>query len=182
VCVLTLPLTAPPDKFLFGFGPGGELGPQSRTPEAQLSELIAAGVTTAVGILGTDPVSRSLPNLLFKVKYVRGQRRPVGKRIRLIPSHAYVMPLDRRRAINNDGLTAFMHTGAYRVPVPVLTTSVMDDIALIQEVVGVGEIAISDSRSSNPSVDELTRIASDARVGADLESHYRHCLANDIAA
>jgi len=78
------------------------------------------------------------------------------------------------RAINNDGLTAFMHTGAYRVPVPVLTTSVMDDIALIQEVVGVGEIAISDSRSSNPSVDELTRIASDARVGADLESHYCH--------
>jgi beta-aspartyl-dipeptidase (metallo-type) len=47
---------------------GGELGPQSRTPEAQLSELIAAGITTAVGVLGTDPVSRSLANLLFKVK------------------------------------------------------------------------------------------------------------------
>jgi len=65
----TLPLTAPLDEsFILRLGPGGELGPQSRTPEAQLSELIAAGVTTAVGILGTDPVSRSLPNLLFKVK------------------------------------------------------------------------------------------------------------------
>jgi beta-aspartyl-dipeptidase (metallo-type) len=68
------------------------------------------------------------------------------------------------RAINADGLTAYMHTGAYRVPTPVLTTSVMDDIALVAEVVGVGELAVSDSRSSVPSFDELARIASDARV------------------
>ena len=59
-----------------------------------------------------------------------------------------------------------MHTGSYRVPVPVLTTSVMDDISLIHEVVGIGELAISDSRSSVPSFDELARIASDARVCA----------------
>ena len=68
------------------------------------------------------------------------------------------------RALNIDGLTAHMHSGAYRVPTPLLTTSVMDDIALIHEVVGVGEIAVSDSRSSVPSFDELARIASDARV------------------
>ena len=74
------------------------------------------------------------------------------------------------RGLNNDGLTAHMHTGSYRVPVPVLTTSVMDDISLIHEVVGIGELAISDSRSSVPSFDELARIASDARVW-DLQ----HC-------
>jgi len=54
--------------FILFFLKGGELGPQSRTPEALLSELILAGITTPIGVLGTDSVSRSLPNLLAKVK------------------------------------------------------------------------------------------------------------------
>ena len=40
-------------------GGGGEAGPSSRTPEARLSELLLAGITTVCGILGTDSVSRS---------------------------------------------------------------------------------------------------------------------------
>jgi beta-aspartyl-dipeptidase (metallo-type) len=42
------------------------------------------------------------------------------------------------------------------------------DIALIEEVIGVGEIAVSDHRSSCPSTDELIRIAAHARVGGML--------------
>lgn len=40
-------------------GGGGEAGPASRTPEATLSQLLGAGITTAVGVTGTDSVSRS---------------------------------------------------------------------------------------------------------------------------
>lgn len=70
--------------------------------------------------------------------------------------------------MNNDGITAFMFTGAYRVPLPLLTSSPMTDIVLIHEVIGVGELAISDYRSSVPSFDELARIASDCRVASLL--------------
>lgn len=37
-------------------GGGGEAGPWSRTPEITLSKIIRAGVTTVVGLLGTDDV------------------------------------------------------------------------------------------------------------------------------
>lgn len=49
-------------------GGGGEAGPASRTPEAQLSELLNGGITTAVGILGTDAMSRIQENLLTKCR------------------------------------------------------------------------------------------------------------------
>ncbi len=47
------------DNHVHVTGGGGELGPESRCPEAQLSQLFSAGITTLVGILGTDSVSRS---------------------------------------------------------------------------------------------------------------------------
>ena len=40
-------------------GGGGEAGPASRTPEAALSQLIQSGLTTVVGVTGTDSVMRS---------------------------------------------------------------------------------------------------------------------------
>jgi len=42
------------------------------------------------------------------------------------------------------------------------------DIALIDEVIGVGEVAISDHRSSFPTTEELIRITEHARVGGML--------------
>jgi beta-aspartyl-dipeptidase (metallo-type) len=59
-------------------------------------------------------------------------------------------------------------TGSYRVPVRTLTGSVRDDLALIPDFIGVGEIAIADHRGSQPSPFELARIAADAGVGAML--------------
>lgn len=116
-------------------GAGGEGGPASRTPELQLSDMIKAGVTTVVGCLGTDGITRSVESVLMKVKSLRAE-----------------------------GVSAWMYTGSYQVPTPTITGDIARDIALIEEVIGVGEVAVSDHRSSVPSLEELTRIAAHARV------------------
>ena len=116
-------------------GGGGEQGPVSRVPECPLSELTRNGVTTVLGLLGTDGVSRSLPNLLFKC-----------------------------RALNEEGVSCYALTGSYQYPSPVMTGSVIDDIALIGEIIGC-KVALSDHRSSNLTKEELIRLAGDVRMG-----------------
>jgi beta-aspartyl-dipeptidase (metallo-type) len=116
-------------------GGGGEGGPSSRMPELQLSMMIEGGVTTVVGCLGTDGFTRSVESVLMKVKSLRSQ-----------------------------GVSAWMYTGAYQVPPPSITGDIMKDIALFEEIIGVGEVAISDHRSSVPTVNELAKIAAQARV------------------
>lgn len=120
-------------------GAGGEGGPATRTPEMQLSHMIEAGVTTVVGCLGTDGFTRSFESVLMKVKSLRAQ-----------------------------GVSAWMYAGAYQVPTPTLTGDVGRDLSLIDEVIGVGEIALSDHRSSHPGTDELKRLVAHARVGGML--------------
>jgi len=120
-------------------GGGGEAGPASRLPEVTFEELVSAGITTCVGCLGTDDVTRHLEDLLAKA-----------------------------RALSVLGLTVYIYTGSYRVPPVTLTGSVRRDLVLIPEVLGVGEIAVSDHRSSQPTLEELLRIAADARVGGML--------------
>lgn len=120
-------------------GAGGEGGPYTRTPEMPINLMIEGGLTGIVGCLGTDGMTRNLESVLMKVK-----------------------------AIREAGLNAWMYTGAYQVPTPTFFGDVGKDIALIDEIIGVGEIAISDHRSSWPSVQELRRIAAHARVGGML--------------
>lgn len=120
-------------------GAGGEGGPATRTPEMQLSEMISAGVTTVIGCLGTDGFGRSVDSVLMKVKALRGE-----------------------------GVSAWMYTGSYQVPTPTITGDVARDILMIEEVIGVGEVAISDHRSSCPSNKELTRLTAHARVAGML--------------
>jgi beta-aspartyl-dipeptidase (metallo-type) len=117
-------------------GGGGEGGPRTRTPELTLSKITTAGVTTVVGCLGTDDVTRRPENLLAKA-----------------------MQLDE------EGISAYIYTGSYQFPPLTVTGSVRKDIALIPKVIGVGEIAVSDHRSSQPTFDELCRVAAEARVG-----------------
>ena len=116
-------------------GGGGEQGPASRCPECPLTALTLNGVTSVLGLLGTDGTSRSVENLLYKC-----------------------------RALNEEGVTAWMLTGSYQYPSPVMTDSVIRDIALIDRVVGC-KIALSDHRSSTLTVQELIRLASDVRMG-----------------
>jgi beta-aspartyl-dipeptidase (metallo-type) len=120
-------------------GAGGEGGPATRTPEMQLSHMLEAGVTTVIGCLGTDGMTRNVESVLMKVKGLR-----------------------------QEGVSAWMYTGAYQVPTPTITGDVGRDIALIEEIIGVGEIAISDHRSSFPTTEELIRLTEHARVGGML--------------
>ena len=117
-------------------GGGGEAGPETRVPPVALSRLTLGGVTTAVGVLGTDDTVRTTAELVTVARGLVAQ-----------------------------GLSAWCHTGGYHVPLTTATGSVRGDIALIDLVIGVGELAISDHRSSHPTLDELLRIAGDAHVG-----------------
>ena len=117
-------------------GGGGEAGPHTRVPPVALSRLTLGGVTTAVGVLGTDDVVRS-PAELATVA----------------------------RGLAAEGLSAWCYTGGYHVPPATITGSVRGDLVLVDVVLGVGELAVSDHRSSQPTLDELLRVAGDAHVG-----------------
>jgi beta-aspartyl-dipeptidase (metallo-type) len=120
-------------------GAGGEGGPRTRTPEMHLDLMLQGGITTVIGCLGTDGMTRTVESVLMKAK-----------------------------ALRQDGMSAWIYTGSYQVPPPTILGDVGKDIAMIDEVIGVGEIAISDHRSSYPTVDELIRLAGHARVGGLL--------------
>jgi beta-aspartyl-dipeptidase (metallo-type) len=120
-------------------GAGGEGGPATRTPELSAAALLAGGTTTAVGCLGADGVTRTISALLMKAKGLR-----------------------------EEGVSAWIYTGAYQVPLPTLLGDVAEDLSFVEEVVGVGEVAVADHRSSHLSVDELVRLASRARIGGML--------------
>jgi beta-aspartyl-dipeptidase (metallo-type) len=117
-------------------GGGGEGGPRTRTPEITLSQITRAGVTTVVGCLGTDDVTRKIETLLAKAMQ-----------------------------LEEEGISTFIYCGSYQFPPPTITGWIRGDIALIPKVIGVGEIAVSDHRSSQPTFEELARIAAEARVG-----------------
>lgn len=119
-------------------GGGGEMGPASRMPELQLEDFALNGVTSVLGLLGTDGVSRSLENLLFKC-----------------------------RALAAQGMTTRMLTGSYAYPSKTLTGSIQRDLCLVEQVIGV-KIAISDHRGAAVSAAELARVMADARVGGML--------------
>jgi len=126
------------DQHVHVTGGGGEGGYRNRVPELMLSDCIKGGVTTLVGLLGTDATTRSVENLVAKTKELK-----------------------------EGGLTAYCLTGAYEYPSPTLTGSVKRDIVFIEEVIGV-KLAISDHRCSNISREDLIRLASEARLGGVL--------------
>lgn len=123
------------DQHVHVTGGGGEGGMTTRCPELSINDAIEAGVGTIVGLLGTDGITRSVENLVAKTK-----------------------------ALREYGFFAHCLTGAYEVPSPTLTGSVMKDIAFIDECIGL-KIAISDHRCSHPTYDELVRLAGQVRLG-----------------
>ena len=127
------------DAHVHILGGGGEGGPKTRTPEIKLTDITTAGVTTVCGLLGTDGTTRTISNLLAKAKGLRAE-----------------------------GISAYTYTGSYQIPVRTLTGNITDDIILLEEMIGTGEIAISDHRSSSATNAELQRIISDTRVAGIL--------------
>lgn len=116
-------------------GGGGEAGFKTRVPPVPLSRFTAAGITTVVGLLGTDDVARGPAELLATLY-----------------------------ALREEGLNAYGYAGGYHVPPATLTGSVRGDLVFVEALIGVGEVAISDHRSSQPTCDELLRIASECHV------------------
>ncbi len=120
-------------------GGGGEGGYTSRLGEITLEEIISGGVTTVIGLLGTDNRTKSLVALLAKA-----------------------------RALEEQGITAFIYSGSYEVPIVTLTGDITQDMVLIDKVIGAGEIAVSDHRSTVCSMEEIAKLASKTHIGGML--------------
>ena len=59
------------DRHVHVTGGGGEGSFHTRTPQIQLSSIIKAGITAVVGLLGTDDMSRTIEDLIAKIKIGR---------------------------------------------------------------------------------------------------------------
>jgi beta-aspartyl-dipeptidase (metallo-type) len=123
------------DSHVHVTGGGGESGPASRVPPVALSSLTRGGITSCVGLLGTDGTTRNVASLVAATL-----------------------------ALRSEGLSAWCWTGSYEVPPITLTGSVRSDIVFVDPVIGVGEVAISDHRSSQPTFEEIARLAADCHV------------------
>jgi len=120
-------------------GGSGEQGFSTQTPEIYASELARAGITTIGGCLGVDTTTKTMAGLVAKAK-----------------------------GLNEEGLTAYVWSGGYALPPATLMRSVREDILFISEVIGAGEVAISDERSGNHDPLELSKLVKDAYVGGLL--------------
>jgi beta-aspartyl-dipeptidase (metallo-type) len=127
------------DSLVHISGGGGEGSFKTRTPEMQLTDATTAGVTTVIGALGTDATTRSLWDLVAKT-----------------------------RALNEEGLSAYCYTGSYQIPCVSICADIREDIILVNEMIGVGEVAIADNRSSQPDMQMLAGVAAEARVAGML--------------
>ena len=136
------------DKILFpGFldchvhiiGGGGEGGFRTRTPEISVISLVEAGITTVVGCIGTDGVCRNMRSLIAKAK-----------------------------GLEEEGITSYCYTGSYEIPVKTITESIKGDLMMVDKLIGVGEIALSDHRSSQASYQEFVNTVAQSRVGGLL--------------
>lgn len=126
------------DQHVHMIGAAGGGGPVSRTREIKIQQILQAGVTTAVGCLGLDVVTRDLKRLLVKA-----------------------------RALEEQGITTFIYAGAYVVPSPTLTGSIEGDLVLVSEVVGV-KLGLGEPSSTFPGEEPLQRLLTAARRGALL--------------
>ena len=127
------------DPHVHILGGGGEGGPATRAPEIRVEDCASAGVTTVIGCLGTDSITRHLSSLLAKA-----------------------------RALEIEGLSTWIYAGAYNLPAPTITGSVRSDLVLIDKIIGAGEIALSDHRSSQPTYEEFLELVAECRVGGLL--------------
>ena len=123
------------DRHVHVIGGGGQQGFASLAPEVTVSELVACGTTTVVGLLGTDGFVKDLPTLYAKVK-----------------------------ALTQEGLSAYMLTGYYGLPTPTLMGCVAEDLIYIDKVIGC-KLAMSDDRSAFPTEQEILRLVNQVRLG-----------------
>ncbi|HJC66589.1 MAG: beta-aspartyl-peptidase [Lachnospiraceae bacterium] len=120
------------DQHVHVIGAGGEAGYYSRTPEMQVSQIVSHGITTVVGLHGTDGTARNIEALYAKVC-----------------------------ALEQEGITARMLTGSFEMPSATLTGSVRRDILFVDQVIGT-KTALSDRRSAQPTRTQMEQLISQA--------------------
>ncbi len=120
-------------------GGGGEGGFTTRTSEITFEEIAEAGVTTLVGVLGTDGYARRVEDVLVKCM-----------------------------ALREEGFDCYFLTGSYTHPITTMRGSVAEDIIFNEYCLGTGEVAHCDHRGSMLTFEEFSRIAADTRNGARL--------------
>ncbi len=120
-------------------GGGGEGGFATRTPDLPLTDAIRGGVTTVVGCLGTDGYTRNMAGLLAKAK-----------------------------GLEEEGISTFVYSGSYGVPLRTLLPTLEEDLLFIDKVIGAGEVALSDHRSSQPTFEAFAQVVAMARRGGML--------------
>lgn len=129
------------DSHVHIIGGGGEGGFSTRTPEIKFTDLIVGGITTVVGCIGTDSICRDPKTLIAKAK-----------------------------SLEEEGISSYCYTGSYDIPVKTLTSSIKEDLMLIDKFIGVGEVALSDHRSSQPTFEQFINLVAAARVGGLLSN------------
>lgn len=120
-------------------GGGGEGGFKTRTPEISIVSLIEAGITTVVGCIGTDGICRNMRSLIAKAN-----------------------------GLEEEGITSYCYTGSYEIPVKTITDSIKGDLMMVDKIIGVGEVALSDHRSSQATYQDFVNTVAQARVGGIL--------------
>lgn len=132
------------DGHVHGTGGGGESGFASRVPPLPVSHFSAAGVTSVVGVLGTDDTTRDTKSLLAQT-----------------------------RALREEGLGAWCHTGGYHLPPVTLTGSVRDGgVAFVLD----GTVL---TRCCGDSKEDLCDAS---EISITLSGAARHNTANSLAA
>ena len=127
------------DAHVHIMGGGGEGGFATRTPDLPFTDTISGGITTLVGCLGTDGITRNMAGLLAKAK-----------------------------SLEEEGISTYVYSGSYGVPLRTLMPSLEEDLLFIDKVIGAGEVALSDHRSSQPTFEAFTQVVAMARRGGML--------------
>lgn len=117
------------DQHIHLLGGGGTGGPATARDALAFEDAVSNGLTTIVGCLGYDSVSKSLTALLAKC-----------------------------RSLRQEGITALMYTGGLTEPTPCVLASLAQDVVLIPEVIGI-KGALQEARSGPRTVDEMMRLA-----------------------
>ena len=119
-------------------GGGGSSGLNSRVGDLDVNRIVEAGVTTVVGCLGFDRVSKSLKALLVKTL-----------------------------ALNEQGISAYMMSGSYNLPSLTVTGSVEEDLVLLEKVIGV-KLSLGESLGNWPTFEHIKNLLAECLRGGKL--------------
>lgn len=128
------------DSHIHLIGGGGAGGYLSRVKEISVEQVVRHGVTTVVGCLGLDRLSKNIKTLLIKSK-----------------------------AMECSGLSAYIFTGSWTFPPVTITGTIEEDLLLIDAVIGV-KLAVGEPATTNPTERELQDLLAEIRRGAILSA------------